>query len=526
MTKLTSDSDPSRAQDDGQDWFWSRPQEAAEQTQVIPAVEQTQVIPAVDQTQVIPAVDQTQVIPAVEQTQVLGATLGTSQAAPTFVSSDHYASSDPYAGPQPTAPGQAPSNGWEAPQQWAPPTMPPVGVATSAPRTSPRRRGLGLIALVGLGTSAVLAGLLGPTLVNPVGNTTVPSASAPAAPQQGTSNGEAPAEQQPFDPWGVNQGGATNEQSGSSVEAQTAATGDQKRGVVLITTRTASGQSAGTGMVLSADGYVLTNYHVVQSSTQLQVEVASTRKTYTATVIGHDASRDVALLKLSDASGLDVVKIDGDGLSAGQTVTAIGNSEGQGYLSAASGKVTDLDVSITVSNESSASGKEYLADVIKTTAGAVPGDSGGPLVDDQGEVVGMTTAGEQSRSGPTTSSTTVSSYAVPIGRALDIVQQIQKGDESGTVKVGPNAYLGVSVRTQADGSILIASVVQGGPADDAGLSRGDTITSIGDADVTSHAALSAALAEREPGDKVTVGWTDAQGQTHTEQVTLGSSPVN
>lgn len=346
--------------------------------------------------------------------------------------------------------------------------------------------------------------------------TTLPS--LPTQPEQQEQSGTS----QQDDPW-AQQG--TNEQSGSS--GQTTVSAAQQKGVALISTRTANGAGAGTGMVLSADGYVLTNYHVVQSSTSVQVTIATNRETFTANLVGHDASRDVALLKLEGASGLDTVTLDDDhDLAVGTRVTAVGNSEGQGYLSAATGTVTDLTSSITVTDENSAQGSEELSDVVQTTAAAVPGDSGGPLLDVEGEVVGMTTAGQQQRTGRT-STVTVASYAVPITRAIEVVDQIRAGQEQGTVKVGPKAYLGVSVQTdQSTGQLVVAHVVAGQPAARAGLTEGDQITAIDGTDIRTHAELASVLAERDPGDVVTIDWTTSDGQQRSSQATLGASPVN
>ena len=135
-----------------------------------------------------------------------------------------------------------------------------------------------------------------------------------------------------------------------------------RTGVVLINTTMTNGTAAGTGMVIDASGLVLTNYHVVQGSTAVKVTIATSGRTYTATVVGHDATNDVALLQLAYASGLDVVTFDQDAVSVGAAVTAVGNANGQEYLTAASGQITDTSATVTVSNDS-ASGTETLKDV-------------------------------------------------------------------------------------------------------------------------------------------------------------------
>jgi S1-C subfamily serine protease len=321
-------------------------------------------------------------------------------------------------------------------------------------------------------------------------------------------------------------GGTGTTTSASQTAAVTAA---QSKGIVLITTQTTSGQAAGTGMVLTADGQILTNYHVVEGSTSIEVEIVDTAKTYTATVVGHDATRDVALLQLKNASGLATITPDDDQVALGQELTAVGNASGGGELVAATGSVTGLEKQVTVSSETG--GTETLTGVIETNAGAVAGDSGGPMFDAEGEVLGMTTAGSSrvtasprgGRSTQDSTSTTVS-YAVPIDDALAVIEQIRTGKESGTVEVGAKAYLGISVAGSS--SLVVASVVTDGPAAVAGLTAGSTITAINGVTVSSHDDLSAQLATLDPGAKVKLTWKDSSGTAHSATVTLGTSPIN
>lgn len=299
----------------------------------------------------------------------------------------------------------------------------------------------------------------------------------------------------------------------------------QSRGVVLIDTQSASGEAAGTGMVLTASGQVLTNYHVVRDSTAIEVTIADTGTTYTATVLGHDASKDVALLQLKDASGLATVTPDDDALGVGEQLTAVGNANGGDRLVAASGSVTALNQQLTASEGDSS---ETLTGMVQTNAQAVPGDSGGPMFDAEGEVSAMTTAGSQavtrSRGRATQGQVvTTESYGVPIATALQVVDQIRSGQETATVQVGAKPYLGVAVGSS---SLVVSSVVDGSPAADAGLTERSNITSINGTAVTTHDELSAALATLDPGQKVTVTWSDAEGVRHSAKVTLGKSPVN
>ena len=125
------------------------------------------------------------------------------------------------------------------------------------------------------------------------------------------------------------------------------------KGVVLIDTvlRYAGARGAGTGVVLTSSGQIMTNYHVVEGTTSITVTVASTGTTYMATVVGHDQTHDVALLQLEDASGLDTVAVDRDPVAVGDQVTAVGNAGGTGSLTAADGKVTALNATVTTAAE-------------------------------------------------------------------------------------------------------------------------------------------------------------------------------
>src|SRR4051812_32792813 len=208
---------------------------------------------------------------------------------------------------------------------------------------------------------------------------------------------------------------------GTTSARQTDATDAQSRGVVLVDTALTDGEAAGTGLVIDASGLVLTNYHVVEGSTSVTVTIATDGTTYDATVVGRDQAADVALLRLDDASGLTTVRVDDDGDPAvADAVTAVGNAAGQGSLSAPTGDVVALDRSISTATTGAAEG-EHLTGLIQTDAYVIGGYSGGALLDDQGEVVGITTAAS---SGGATES-----YAVPIQDALAVADQIEAGHE-------------------------------------------------------------------------------------------------
>lgn len=301
-------------------------------------------------------------------------------------------------------------------------------------------------------------------------------------------------------------------------------------GVVLVDTTGPSGEAAGTGMVLSSDGTVLTNYHVVEGSSAIEVTL-STGAQYSATVVGYSASSDVAVLQLANASGLATIVPDDDGVSIGQDVTGMGNANGAGELVTTSGQITGLNETIEVGEEGSWS-SATLTGLIETSTTAVPGDSGGPTYDDEGEVIGITSAGASSnqltsaRRMPTESV----SYVIPIDTALQIVDQVLAGDESGSVSVGPKAWLGVSITDLRSGRGSMASGVgvisAEGPAAQAGVTAGSILTALDGVAISNTSAVSEVLAAHEPGDLVPLTWTDASGQQHTEAVTLGTSAIN
>jgi S1-C subfamily serine protease len=248
----------------------------------------------------------------------------------------------------------------------------------------------------------------------------------------------------------------------------------------------------------------------------VQVTIADDGTTYHADVVGFDQKSDIALLRLEGAADLTTVPLDDEGDPAvSDTVTAVGNAEGQGYLSESSGTVVALDESITTQSSGPVLG-EHLTGLIETNADVVGGYSGGALLDAEDEVVGITTAAS---SGPQ-----AQSYAIPIEDALTVAEQIESGTESGDVQVGPSAYLGIGVVDTGAG-LGVQRVESGSAADRAGIVAGDDLTAVGGRTVGSLQVLKKALASYEPGDRVTLHWTDGSGRAQHARVTLGSSPV-
>jgi S1-C subfamily serine protease len=274
------------------------------------------------------------------------------------------------------------------------------------------------------------------------------------------------------------------------------------------------GEAAGTGMVLTSDGEVITNHHVVEGATSVKVKVMSTGKTYTAKVVGTDATADVAVLQLVGASGLATVTTDTAGVSTGDAVTAVGDGNGTlGYLSAATGSVLATNQSITTQSEGSAS-SENLTDLIQISSDVVSGYSGGATYDDQGEVVGMTTAASSGTSD-------VVGYAIPISQVLSIAEDLENGVKNASYDYGRPAFLGVGLGS----GTTVEGVYDGTPAADAGITAGDSITRVGGLAVTTQTQLRAAVASHSPGDSVSVTWTDASGTSRTRSLTLAKGPV-
>ena len=201
-------------------------------------------------------------------------------------------------------------------------------------------------------------------------------------------------------------------------------------------------QAAGTGIVLSSNGVILTNNHVIDGATSISVTDVGNKKTYSAKVVGYDRTKDIAVLELNNASGLQTASIDTSGVSVGENVVGIGNAGGTGGTpSAAGGSVTALNQSITASDEGDGT-SEQLSGLIETNANIQPGDSGGSLVNTSGQVVGVDTAAS---AGFSFQSSGGQGYAIPISTATSIAKAIVAGDSSATIHIGSTAFLGVEI---------------------------------------------------------------------------------
>jgi S1-C subfamily serine protease len=213
--------------------------------------------------------------------------------------------------------------------------------------------------------------------------------------------------------------------------------------------------AAGTGIVLTSDGTVLTNNHVIRGATSIKVTDVGNGRTYTAKVVGYDATKDVAVIQLQNASGLTTASLgDSSSVQTGDSVTALGNAGGKGGTpSVATGTVTALNQSITASDEGSGVNSEQLTGLIETNADIQPGDSGGALVNSYGQVVGMNTAASSGAQVQSDSNqAAVQAFAIPIDNAETIAKQIDAGEGSSTVHIGATAFLGIESDGSSSGS--------------------------------------------------------------------------
>jgi S1-C subfamily serine protease len=294
-------------------------------------------------------------------------------------------------------------------------------------------------------------------------------------------------------------------------------------------------EGAGTGEVLTSDGLILTNHHVIAGSTSISVTDIANGKTYKAKVVGYDSTHDIAVIKLVDASGLATAPLGNSStVAVGDSVVGLGNAGGKGTApTPAVGTVTGLDQPITATDSSDGT-SEHLTGLIETDAPIQPGDSGGSLISADAKVVGIITAGSTSGSGPMVRAagdgeTSTDGYAIPINKARSIADQIIAGKSSSTIHLGGSAFLGVQVADDSNVSsargVVVAGTVPGSAAAKAGLTAGDVVTAIDGKSVTDGDALKAALASHHAGDSITVGWTNQSGKSHSTRVTLGAGPV-
>ncbi|HET8557938.1 MAG TPA: trypsin-like peptidase domain-containing protein [Gaiellaceae bacterium] len=273
--------------------------------------------------------------------------------------------------------------------------------------------------------------------------------------------------------------------------------------------------AAGTGMLISRNGEVLTNNHVIREATKFKVVDVTTHRSYNATVVGYSVSHDIAVLQLANASHLQTIKLGGYvKLHVGQPVVARGNAQGRGGApKAAPGRVVALHRKIVARDITGDS--ETLRNVIATNTAVEPGDSGGPLEDVHNRAIGMVTAGSTVGA--------ARGFAIPIRQALLYARTIMKGKSSAAIHVGPTAFLGVVLK-DVSGGTKVQQVLPNLPADAAGLVAGDVITSLNGVPIASMADMRQALLSLAVGTAVSIGWNDTAGTAQTGTITPASGP--
>ncbi len=414
------------------------------------------------------------------------------------------------------------------PRSWAGDLTPPSGPPAAAP---PPRRGAALLVL------AVVAALVGALIGGGIvaasdgsngGPTTIRQISTGPALLNGTTNIEsvidkvlpaivsidatspAPDSGSPFGGIGGLGGGGGSSGGGS---------GDVQ-------------EDEGTGMIITPNGEVVTNNHVITGATTITVTLYGKTTAMPATLIDTDPNNDIALLQINGASNLPTVSYgNSDNVQVGDGVVAIGNALG---LAAGSPTVTQGIISATgrtvQASDSSGANTETLTNMFQTDAAINPGNSGGPLVDSDGKVIGMNTAVAQDDTG--TGEAENIGFAIPSNKVLQDLPAL-RSKSIGSAGQSGSGYLGVEIETltsqlrsaynfvPTQGAVVL-EVQPGTPADVAGLQEGDVITSLDGKAITSADQLGAAIQADKPGQSVKIGlWRGQQQLTVT--VTLAST---
>ena len=274
--------------------------------------------------------------------------------------------------------------------------------------------------------------------------------------------------------------------------------------------------------MLTSSGEVLTNNHVVNGATSVQVVDVGNGRTYTATVVGTDRPTTSRCCSCRAHQGSARCTVGNSAnVAVGDAVAAFGNAGGVGGTpSIASGHITGLGQSITAYDDVTGT-SENLDGLIQTDAAIQPGDSGGPLVDSRGQVIGMDTAASSSLH--FRSQTSTAGFAIPINKALSIASQIEHGSASGNIHIGPQAFLGVQIsQTQAVATpgVAISDTIPNEPAAGIGMQPGDVITAVDGVAVTTPDQLTREMQKLHPGQSGALAWVDGSDQRQITSVTL------
>ena len=277
--------------------------------------------------------------------------------------------------------------------------------------------------------------------------------------------------------------------------------------------RSVQGTAAGSGFVLTADGYIVTNYHVVEGATAIKVNTYD-NNTYEAKLVGYDESNDIAVLKVEGVKLTPVVLGDSDKMNVGDNVVAIGNPLGELTFSLTAGMVSALNRQITIDDLS--------MNLIQTDCAINSGNSGGALLNSYGEVIGMTNAKYSSSGNSSSASIDNIGFAIPSNTVSDIVTSII---EKGYVE---KVYIGVTVSSASYGQrgsksaqgVTVQSVTEGSPAEEAGIEKGDVITAVNGEKITSSSGLTSWITKSKAGDVLTLSII-RDGENIELKVTLG-----
>ena len=271
---------------------------------------------------------------------------------------------------------------------------------------------------------------------------------------------------------------------------------------------------AGSGVIISSDGYILTCAHVVDGASNITVTIND--KDYTATLVGEDTTSDIAVIKI-DANGLTPATVgDSDSLKVGQNVMAVGNPLGELGGTVTGGMISALNRSVTIQGSSSVN----TMSLIQMDASVSPGNSGGGLFNMNGELVGIVNAKSSS------SDAEGLGFAIPINDAIKVAQELL---ENGYVTGRP--YLGITYLAVEDAQtaaqlgvnaygVYVVEVVKGGPAEKAGLQTGDRIVSVDGTEIASKDDLGTLMQKHAAGDTLSITIA-REGQMQTVNVTLG-----
>ena len=275
--------------------------------------------------------------------------------------------------------------------------------------------------------------------------------------------------------------------------------------MVSVTQATSRGQGSGTGFVLSADGYIVTNNHVVDGGGDTVVTFADGTNE-PATIVAGDPSRDLAVLRVDRDDLVPLAVGDSDDLRLGDQLVAVGYALGlNGEPSVTAGILSAKNRTITAENG------VQLVNLLQTDTAINPGNSGGPLLNERGEVVGINTAiaGGAENIG----------FAIAITPVMDVIDSLRDGS------VPDRALMGVTTQPTGEGlGVEIVEIADGSGAADSTLQVGDVIVAVDDTDITDPTSLGAAIATYQPGDTITVT-VERNGTTQDIAVTLGTRPT-